>query len=154
MVVKATNYYTVAEDGLYQPWHGNVFCNPPGGRNHCALPEFQKFRSKTAAWWHKATLEYSKPTTHAVFFIGFNPNVLFTTLDCPYPMANSTFCLLRKRVRFIDQKTWMPAPDPAHHTVVALLETDGAMTRRFIELMKPHGKICSALNLTQAAYEL
>jgi phage N-6-adenine-methyltransferase len=26
---KAPNYYTRADDGLTQPWHGNVWCNPP-----------------------------------------------------------------------------------------------------------------------------
>lgn len=31
-IVGATTYYTEAEDGLTQPWHGRVFLNPPYGR--------------------------------------------------------------------------------------------------------------------------
>ncbi len=29
---KCENYYTKAENGIVQPWPGNVFCNPPYGR--------------------------------------------------------------------------------------------------------------------------
>ena len=28
----AAQHYTVANDGLSQPWHGRVWCNPPFGR--------------------------------------------------------------------------------------------------------------------------
>ena len=28
----ANNFYTVADDGLAQPWEGNVYCNPPYGK--------------------------------------------------------------------------------------------------------------------------
>lgn len=31
--VKATHHYTVEDDGLRQPWHGNVWCNPPYGND-------------------------------------------------------------------------------------------------------------------------
>src|SRR5882672_9530574 len=31
LVVRATRYYTETENGLLQPWKGNVFLNPPGG---------------------------------------------------------------------------------------------------------------------------
>jgi site-specific DNA-methyltransferase (adenine-specific) len=29
---KAPRYFTVDQDGLSQPWHGRVFCNPPYGK--------------------------------------------------------------------------------------------------------------------------
>ena len=29
---KAPRYYTIADDGLSQPWEGTVWCNPPYGR--------------------------------------------------------------------------------------------------------------------------
>lgn len=31
-IVRARCYYTIADDGLTQPWHGNIFLNPPYGK--------------------------------------------------------------------------------------------------------------------------
>lgn len=33
---KCARYYTVADDGLSQPWEGVVWCNPPYGRGQLA----------------------------------------------------------------------------------------------------------------------
>jgi hypothetical protein len=35
--VRASEYYDIERDGLSRPWHGRVFCNPPYGRQVCAL---------------------------------------------------------------------------------------------------------------------
>jgi hypothetical protein len=43
-VVGATTYYTVADDGLRQPWTGRVFCNPP-----YKTPEIARFIGKLVA---------------------------------------------------------------------------------------------------------
>jgi hypothetical protein len=39
--VQARTYYTVEDDGLRQPWHGTVFCNPP-----YKMPEIARFCGK------------------------------------------------------------------------------------------------------------
>lgn len=36
-VVKATQYFNIMMDGLNQPWHGNVFLNPPYGKESGAF---------------------------------------------------------------------------------------------------------------------
>jgi hypothetical protein len=39
--VQACTYYTLADDGVRQPWHGTVFCNPP-----YKMPEIARFVGK------------------------------------------------------------------------------------------------------------
>jgi phage N-6-adenine-methyltransferase len=39
--VQAQTFYTLADDGLRQPWHGTVFCNPP-----YKMPEIARFIGK------------------------------------------------------------------------------------------------------------
>jgi hypothetical protein len=61
--VPARRIYTVADDGLAQPWVGTVFCNPPFGGRYGHLPWVRKFfahangvlvvRAYTSSdWWH------------------------------------------------------------------------------------------------------
>ena len=70
----AANHYTIEDDGLSQPWHGRVWCNPPYGRetgkwlNKCAehgnATALIFARTETADWqshvWSKA---------HSVLFL-------------------------------------------------------------------------------------
>jgi len=39
----AKKIYTIADDGLRQPWHGLVFMNPPFGGRHGHIPWLVKF---------------------------------------------------------------------------------------------------------------
>jgi hypothetical protein len=61
--VPARKIYTKADDGLAQPWHGLVFCNPPFGGRRGHVPWLVKFpdhangiaivRAYTSCdWWH------------------------------------------------------------------------------------------------------
>jgi hypothetical protein len=68
--VQAAIYYTRESDGLGQPWHGRVWCNPPYARRvveafvQKLLEEFHAGRTTEAllltnaysdtAWWHQA----------------------------------------------------------------------------------------------------
>ena len=59
--VPARRVYTKADDGLSQPWHGLVFCNPPFGGRHGHVVWLQRFiehangiavvRAYTSAGW-------------------------------------------------------------------------------------------------------
>jgi hypothetical protein len=62
--VPAKKIYTIADDGLTQPWHGLVFMNPPFGGRRGHVPWLVKFfdhgngiaivRAYTSSdWWHE-----------------------------------------------------------------------------------------------------
>jgi hypothetical protein len=62
MVVKATHYYTERENGLEQPWHGNVWCNPPYGR-------VQSKTSRQLLWFTKLLQEYKQGNIQQALFL-------------------------------------------------------------------------------------
>lgn len=81
--VPAKAYFTEADDGLYQPWCGKVFCNPPysnlepwlekGGLSCGEVVMLTPWRSY-AAYWSDATYWYDRAaflTGRASTFKGF-----------------------------------------------------------------------------------
>jgi len=50
LVVKATHYYTQTQDGLIQPWNGNLWLNPPYGKTNN--------KSTIELWIKKLIVEY------------------------------------------------------------------------------------------------
>lgn len=72
--VPARKVYTLADDGLSQPWDGLVFMNPPFGGRHGHIPWLDRFllhsngiavvRAYTSSdWWH-----WHMPRAHGVLF--------------------------------------------------------------------------------------
>jgi len=70
-IVKASHIYTTKENGLAQPWHGNIWMNHPFGRAEeaCSIVCEKKLKNKkhvchdynlfgNAAWVNKLTREY------------------------------------------------------------------------------------------------
>lgn len=53
----ATTHYTVHENGLAQPWHGRVWCNPPYGR------EAIKFMARMAEHGNGIALTFARTET-------------------------------------------------------------------------------------------
>lgn len=61
--VPALHCYTLADDGLHQPWFGFVFMNPPFGGRFGQVPWIEKFLTHgdgiglvraytSSSWWH------------------------------------------------------------------------------------------------------
>lgn len=91
--VKAARFFTEADNGLDQDWHGNVFLNPPGG----LVGEF----------WLKLQREYHTGTTMAqAIWIGYSLEQL-QTLQCINaeltPLHFAT-CFTKKRIPFVENE--------------------------------------------------
>jgi hypothetical protein len=55
--IPAPRRYTVFDDGLKQPWHGRVWCNPPYG------PRVGRWLDRMAAHGHGIALVYARTDT-------------------------------------------------------------------------------------------
>lgn len=88
-IVKASRYYSVADDGLNQDWDFNrfpskVFLNPPGGKTGNL--------STQALWWDKLVYEYRIGRVQQAIFVGFSLEILSKrpdVLDYPCCIVNS-----------------------------------------------------------------
>jgi phage N-6-adenine-methyltransferase len=84
-VVKATKFYTEADDSLNQPWSGRVWCNPPYG--HLAKP------------FSLRLLEEYQCKHVEQFMLLLNSNIL--QANWFGPLWKTSICILNGRLRFI-----------------------------------------------------
>lgn len=56
-IVRATSIYTAADNGLEQPWHGRIFCNPPSRVYRKGDPDIVK-TAKPHLWASKLVKEF------------------------------------------------------------------------------------------------
>ena len=119
--VGARRIFTELDNGLAQPWHGNVLMNPPGGR--------LKNKSMQCVWWRKCYAEWLARRVDAVVVIAFSIELLqnaqggtsgeLTPLDFP-------FCVPRKRIAFCspDGDTVVQKTSPTHANAIVFLPND------------------------------
>jgi hypothetical protein len=95
--VKARGFYSKANNGFVQPWHGRVFLNPPGGICDFRGVEVHRVKghkgafyedgseckgpvqSSAKAWWFKLVSEFHLGRVSAAIFLGFSIEILQTT---------------------------------------------------------------------------
>lgn len=90
--VPAQTHFTRREDGMKQPWHGNVYCHPPYGG--------------VGDWIDKSLSEHQEGHTDAIILL------LSARTDTPWFHALRDFpvCFLRGRVAFVGSGACNPAP--------------------------------------------
>jgi len=97
--VGANHYYTKDDDGLNQPWFGNVFVNPPGGK--------LGNKSLTKLFWEKAVKEYLAGKTEQTIFLAFSIELLQTSQSFHLPSyhtGNYPVCIPSKRIAFLNSE--------------------------------------------------
>jgi hypothetical protein len=124
--VQADAFYTEAEDGLRQPWHGRVWCNPPYGRTGGD--------SNQGLWTRKAIAEYEAGRALAVLLLVRN-----TTENAWFaPLWRFPMCFLAGRVPFRRGPEDAPAPGAPGGNVVVYL---GLEHQRFAEEFAELGRV-------------
>ncbi len=101
VVVKASRYMTKEINGLVWDWHGNVFLNPPGGREFPpdASHRFGSGRPNSQLWWPKLMKEYQEHRVPQAIFVGFSIEILQSAQNSGRPGPLSfPFCITRSRV--------------------------------------------------------
>lgn len=128
-IVQATRIYTRDDNGLEQPWHGNVWLNPPYGRGiiEAFVERLLEWNRRLVSWqdcyWGAHCLT----------------NACTDTAWWQALAQESTVCFLRGRVRF-----WGPMEhgnSPTQGQTVFLLTENMEVVRRFRENFGPLGHI-------------
>lgn len=122
-LVKALLIYTEHDNGLIQPWGGNVFVNPPGG----LIVEF----------WEKLIQEVMSGEVQKAFWVGFSIEQLCLLADQPMGPQDFALCVLRKRLDFNTEQL-NPGGSPSHGNYVVGLGVD---YEDFKKLFHPFGKV-------------
>lgn len=96
---KLPNYYTADDDALSQEWQGNVFCNPPYGR-------------QLGKWLAKAWSEYQRDPERVIVFL--IPARTDTSYWHDYIFGRAQVEFLRGRLHFeVDGQKVGRAPFPS-----------------------------------------
>ena len=124
--VRAERYYSQADDGLRQPWHGRVWMNPPYGR------EEGEYDSNQARWTRRIIDEYVRGNvTQAVVLVNAVPGNRWFV-----PLKDYPICFPDVRIRFYNETT--RAGQPTHSNALVYL---GPHVALFVQLFSQFGRV-------------
>lgn len=122
--VKAKNHYTKKENGLLHPWTGNIFLNPPYGRE--IIP-----------WIHKLCNEWSD--SHVKNAICLVPAKTDTKWFNILAERSVCFCTIRGRIKFVRTECGACKKTGTFSSVLVLLSSDEEIIEKFIDTFSPLG---------------
>lgn len=104
-IVRATSFYSAeqAPSGFAAAWHGNVLCNPPGGK--------LSGESQQVLAWVKLLSEVKIGRVQSAIFVCFNLGFLQVSQGAPPPLPlDYPICYPSSRVAYLVDR--LPAPTP------------------------------------------
>ena len=128
--VRAASIFTISDDGLSQPWHGKVWCNPPygkiGGKSSQGLWAQKMIREHMACRVEGGLLLTTARTADLWF------RALWDYSVC--------LCFFYRRIAFVGPSgAQQKSPSQAH--VLALFSRDDDVMGRFKHEFGPRGKV-------------
>lgn len=122
-LVRAWMIYTEQDNGLIQPWLGNVMCNPPGG--------------KVRKFWERLLHHINTGDVEKAVWIGFSVEQLCQLTRSEFHPLDFSTCILRSRLPF-NTEALIPGESPSHGNYVTGIGVDRAT---FDRLFLPQGKV-------------
>lgn len=144
--IKATNYYTIKDNGLLKEWNGNIWCNYPGGTSKAiTLDNKIKSFSNSTIWTNKGFSEINgnincKQIIFCLFSVehlNINPRLL---------AGSSCICYLRNRIKFI--RPGENKNQPQHANVLVLLTKEVNNIYKFAETFNDLGDTVTLRKVT------
>jgi ParB family chromosome partitioning protein len=128
--VKAGRFFTIDDDGLKQPWHGNVFLNPP-----YAMPFVREFTAKMVESFA------SKSIAQGILLVN---NATDTEWFSLASAACSAVCLTRGRISFLEVSDGeiVPKASPVNGQAFFYFGPD---VERFAEVFSAIGNVWSLM---------
>jgi hypothetical protein len=101
--------YYASDNGLEQPWSGNLFLNPPGGL-------WRKFLLKAHA-------EFNEGRAAQLFYLAFSLEQArgIEPSEWAFPGKEVVLAVPRKRIRFLDPVTGLKGKSPTQANAVLLV---------------------------------
>lgn len=153
--VKATRFYS--ENGLFLPWAGRVFLNPPGGKLH---PEtLQPFipgkgwsaaagLSSAAVWWANLHAQWVAGCVESAIYVCFSLSVFRTAqAEGPAPPYMFPMCVPSMRINYdkVVNGLRVPTKEAPADTAIIFLPPRGvdnsAQLARFEQHFTPLGRV-------------
>lgn len=88
--VRATRFYTEADNGLTQDWGGRIFLNPPGGL--------------VGDFWQALVGNYITDRVDEAIWIGYSLEQLQTLQKFALSPLDYPICVTRKRIAFVENE--------------------------------------------------
>lgn len=140
--VKATRYYTQEENGLSKPWYGNVWLNPPYGRNTTVNGVWKGGGKSLVALWIDRLIEVyqSDWIDQAIMLVQADTDAAWFQ-----PLWEYIICFPHKQIYF-----HVPRGENNKQIFGSIFVYLGANEQRFIDVFSQFGRIAKAVDVPVA----